>query len=198
MSVLDFGVYIGRFNPPHLGHQEVVNKMLEEHGQNHLVVVGSAFAESSLHNPFMYYERKQLLLQLFPNLNIVGLGDYPNNDDLWFDNLRILLKHHTGRRAILPARGWSDKQHIVEETGHDVRPTFYGGCVQDLYYMQKYGYQHEIINRFTGEIKASATEVKDALIHDRDLTNLLDPVIMEEVQRKFAHRWNKFLSRDNA
>lgn len=55
------GVYIGRLNPIHRGHQRVINKMLEEHEEDHLLLVGSSTAPFSLRNYFSYAERSQFI-----------------------------------------------------------------------------------------------------------------------------------------
>jgi bifunctional NMN adenylyltransferase/nudix hydrolase len=86
------GVFIGRFQPFHLGHQFIIQKALEQVGSL-LIVIGSAQdSHRSLKNPFTFEERKILIrdnLKFFlppkelSRVNIIGVPDFPNDDQAW-------------------------------------------------------------------------------------------------------------------
>ena len=60
--------YCGRFNPPHVGHEAVINEMLRLFGPaRSRVIVGSANASQSLRHFFSYEERRLLLKTIFPD-----------------------------------------------------------------------------------------------------------------------------------
>lgn len=56
----DLAVFIGRFQPLHLGHEELIRKCFEV-AHNTLVIVGSSTASRSIRNPFTYAERRSML-----------------------------------------------------------------------------------------------------------------------------------------
>ena len=54
------GLFVGRFQPPHYGHTEVVKRILKETDEL-VIVVGSAQSSHSLNNPFTVGERILML-----------------------------------------------------------------------------------------------------------------------------------------
>ncbi|MFW6345755.1 MAG: adenylyltransferase/cytidyltransferase family protein, partial [Halomonas sp.] len=80
-------VFIGRFQPPHLGHLAVIHEALKRARQV-IVMVGSAWQARSLRNPWRFEERLQMLRAAFDDednarLAIVPLLDALYNDDVW-------------------------------------------------------------------------------------------------------------------
>lgn len=169
---MPFGVFVGRFCPLHLGHEAVVEKMIDECGDaRSLLVIGSANAGCSLRHFFSYEERRFLLRLLFPSLKIVGLPDYATDAE-WLLALDDLL-------------------HAANVSPDEV--VFYGGCEEDIEFFRAANRQIAILNRFDGSTpKISATEVRDALIHDRPLAGLLNPTLHQPVRELFATKWEQF------
>ena len=60
MSKIDFGVFIGRFQPLHLGHEHVIARTLEQ-VERLIVLVGSANVARDPRKPFTYAEREAML-----------------------------------------------------------------------------------------------------------------------------------------
>lgn len=80
-------VFIGRFQPPHLGHLAVIHEALKRARQV-IVMVGSAWQARSLRNPWRFEERLQMLRGAFDDednarLAIVPLLDALYNNDVW-------------------------------------------------------------------------------------------------------------------
>ncbi|QJQ96676.1 MULTISPECIES: bifunctional nicotinamide-nucleotide adenylyltransferase/Nudix hydroxylase [Halomonadaceae] len=80
-------VFIGRFQPPHLGHIAVIHEALKRSRQV-IVLVGSAWQASSLRNPWRFEERQQMLRGCFDDddnerLEVEPLLDALYNDDVW-------------------------------------------------------------------------------------------------------------------
>lgn len=165
-------VYVGRFNPFHNGHAAVVREMVDTHGvENCLLIVGSSNAGFSLRHFFSYQERKQFIQKVFPNIRLVGLPDY-GNDQEWLSALDDILR----ATSIDPK---------------DV--TFFGGCQEDIRFFLDDGRTCTILNRFDGSMpKVSATEVRDSLIAGRPLESLVDKTIHDDVQVLFKQKWEKF------
>lgn len=80
-------VFIGRFQPPHLGHRAVIHEALKRAHQV-IVLVGSAWQARSLRNPWRFEERHDMLRSCFDEadnarLEIEPLLDALYNDDVW-------------------------------------------------------------------------------------------------------------------
>ncbi|MDN3555143.1 bifunctional nicotinamide-nucleotide adenylyltransferase/Nudix hydroxylase [Halomonas maura] len=80
-------VFIGRFQPPHLGHLAVIHEALKRARQV-IVLVGSAWQARSLRNPWRFDERRRMLRTAFDEednarLEIVPLLDALYNNDVW-------------------------------------------------------------------------------------------------------------------
>lgn len=97
----DFLVFIGRFQPFHLGHRHVVEKALEK-AERVIVLVGSANLGRSVRNPFTFAEREQMIRATFRKpvaenrLIIRPLDDVTYNDSAW-----IALVQKTVDRLVL-------------------------------------------------------------------------------------------------
>ena len=101
----DLCVFIGRFQPFHTAHLEVVETALR-HAQFVLVLVGSAGAPRSHRNPFTYAERADMIrLSVSEHdrarLIILPLTDCTYNDTQWVANAQKqvnLALHRSGAR----------------------------------------------------------------------------------------------------
>ncbi len=89
------GLYIGRFQPYHLGHQAVLEKIARETDEI-IVVIGSAQESHTLENPFTAGERMEMiraaLLQgdLRNRCCVVPLMDI-NRNAVWVSHLRSMV-----------------------------------------------------------------------------------------------------------
>lgn len=61
------GVVIGRFQPFHCSHENLIRYALNSHDKV-LVIIGSSFRSRSFRNPFTYEERKRMIGAIFPNI----------------------------------------------------------------------------------------------------------------------------------
>ncbi|MFA5987136.1 MAG: adenylyltransferase/cytidyltransferase family protein [Candidatus Paceibacterota bacterium] len=169
---MKFGVYVGRFNPIHKGHQAVIDKMLAEHSEKaSLVIIGSSNAPVSLRHFFSYRERSDFIKKLYPNLKLIGLPDF-GDDHEWLNAL-------------------DDTLRAVDFNPTDVE--FFGGCVEDIRFFADDGRKYKVLNRFDGTTpKISATEIRDALIFDRPLAGYLDEKIKDDIKELFKEKWERF------
>lgn len=96
-----FGVYIGRFEPPHLAHLAV---MLEAYERVHklIVVIGSARSARTPKNPFSAEERQALIAQMLAEAGIARsrvlfamVRDYFYNEALWLSEVQRGVAEHT-------------------------------------------------------------------------------------------------------
>lgn len=80
-------VFIGRFQPPHLGHLAIICEALKRARQV-IILVGSAWQARSLRNPWRFDERQTMIRAAFDDadnkrLEITPLLDALYNDDVW-------------------------------------------------------------------------------------------------------------------
>jgi len=89
-------VYIGRFQPFHKAHQNLISETLETYDRL-IVLIGSANRSRSLKNPFVYEERARMVAQGINNINkdlsgkhlhILLLNDTHRGDDAWWELVR--------------------------------------------------------------------------------------------------------------
>src|SRR5271157_1473800 len=80
-------IFIGRFEPPHLGHQSIFTDGLK-YAEQLIIVLGSHNKARSIKNPWSTHERKEMILaSLTPyqqeRVKFVFMRDYLYNDSLW-------------------------------------------------------------------------------------------------------------------
>lgn len=88
----DFLVFIGRFQPFHLGHQAVVREALKQ-SRRLIMLVGSASQPRSLRNPWSFSERKAMIKASFSSeeverISIAPLLDNLYNDQAWIKSVQ--------------------------------------------------------------------------------------------------------------
>lgn len=103
----DLLVFIGRFQPFHLGHQRVVELALKQ-AKHVLILVGSSYQARTIKNPFTLAERQEMILQnLEPqqmaDVTIRGLRDHPYNDAKWMaevqNHVKVLMSSSAARSS---------------------------------------------------------------------------------------------------
>ena len=86
------GLYIGRFQPIHVGHESIIRRMLLE--CDHVIIaIGSAQESGTMKNPFTFEQRADLITNIFyqyvisGRMSIIPLRDRanPSNDASWGD-----------------------------------------------------------------------------------------------------------------
>lgn len=99
----DLAVFIGRFEPFHLGHYHVVQAALAQ-AEKVCVLVGSSFQPRSYRNPFLFHERMDMILDAFPTdrdrITVMPLEDCIYNDGQWVQNVQAavadVVEHNWG------------------------------------------------------------------------------------------------------
>lgn len=120
------GLYIGRFQPLHIGHTSIIDRMLEECEQV-IVAVGSAQESGTERNPLSYNLRRWLISDTYANhyiferLRVIPIMDRtnPSDDSSWGDYLfkQVYDRCHTIPDAIYEGEEgvrehWYDNLHI--------------------------------------------------------------------------------------
>lgn len=92
------GVYIGRFQPLHLGHVDVIEQALERFNKL-IILIGSTNYGPTLRNPFSYEERLEQFRLVFLNeiasgkIVIAPLRDYLYSESSWEDRLVTTVEY---------------------------------------------------------------------------------------------------------
>ena len=168
------GVYVGRFNPLHVGHESVIREMQRICGaENSILVIGSSNNAFSLRHFFTYEERRSFIFSVFPQARLVGLPDY-YSDRAWLTALDdlLLLAGVDPRRAL-----------------------YFGGSEEDVRFFLEDSRKCHIVQRFEGRYcDVSATRVRDCLIHERseELKQLLIPGSAALIESNFSRKWEEF------
>jgi nicotinamide-nucleotide adenylyltransferase len=112
-------VFIGRFQPLHKGHLEVM-KMLSKKGE-FIIVIGSMREFSTPKNPFTFFERREMIeralkAEKITSFKILGLPDI-NDDILWAKKLVEIIG--TDKIEAYTRNPWPKR--CLEKIGLDVR-----------------------------------------------------------------------------
>jgi nicotinamide-nucleotide adenylyltransferase len=89
------GLYIGRFQPYHLGHQAVLDRIAEEM-EEIVIVIGSAQESHTSENPFTAGERMDMIYaalesgDLWKRCFVVPLQDI-NRNSVWVSHLKSMV-----------------------------------------------------------------------------------------------------------
>lgn len=100
MKEFEFSVFIGRFQPFHLAHYELIKKALDK-AETAVVVIGSCKMAPSPRNPWSGEEREAMMrVALSPEENarvkVVHMPDYLYNDSMWQAVLTAKIEEITG------------------------------------------------------------------------------------------------------
>jgi len=91
----DYLIFIGRFQPFHIGHEHVIRQALKL-SDKVIVIVGSAYQPRTVRNPWDFNERESLIRSVFSkeeNRKILTfpLLDYTYNNQLWIKSIQQLV-----------------------------------------------------------------------------------------------------------
>lgn len=92
-------VFIGRFQPFHNGHLEVLKNGLEI-AENVIILVGSYKSARDVRNPWSFEERKAMILSCISDVDksrvhIHGVRDYYNSDNFWVRDVQNKVSQYS-------------------------------------------------------------------------------------------------------
>ncbi len=94
----DFGIVIGRFQPFHLAHQNLIKYSLSL-AEKVIIILGSARSASDVKNPFTPAQREEIIRTCFPDdakrLIFRSVRDYPYNDHVWTAEVQNIVGETT-------------------------------------------------------------------------------------------------------
>lgn len=155
-------VFIGRFSPFHLGHEEVLLRALKSSGVV-LLLIGSAGAARNIKNPFTYIERKSIIESWLKEVSryekelgilyIEPIYDHPNNNQKWIAEVQ------------------SKVIRVKDEENLDPNATVYlTGAERDAstWYLRAFGsfFEKDFIQEGRVSFENSATDIRKDLFSD--------------------------------
>ena len=165
------GLFIGRFQPFHLGHYHVIKQALSE-VEELIIAVGSSQLSYTLTNPFTAGERLVMIRRAISSYNlplerfwIIPIEDI-NNNSLWVSYVKSLVPSFS----------------IVYSNNSLVRILF-----TDAHYEVK---QIPLIKR----TEYSATYIRKLMINGKKWDHLVPPAVAEYLKEIEAERRLKILS----
>lgn len=104
----DVGVLVGRFQVPdlHDGHRDLIQTVLDDHDKV-ILFLGLSPLKASLNNPLDFESRKQMVLDEFPEINVLYVNDV-HDDDLWSRTLDAQIKALIGPKQSVVMYGSRD------------------------------------------------------------------------------------------
>src|SRR3712207_4753298 len=98
MKKYDYGIVIGRFQPFHLAHQNLIKHSLSL-AEKVIVILGSARSAPDVKNPFTPAMREEIIRACFPQeenrLIFRAVRDYPYNDHVWTAEVQNIVREIT-------------------------------------------------------------------------------------------------------
>ena len=123
---IQYGVFIGRCQPFHLGHQAVINEIMLS-GRIPIIVLGSIDKHDEK-NPLSYEQRKEIINTVFCSKDVIitGLEDQDNWDD-WMNNIQDVLfqKDRTKENVTLFYHNKEVDRQDFEYKGEKYKQGFY-------------------------------------------------------------------------
>lgn len=87
----DLAVVIGRFQPLHKGHIQLIQSAYR-YSKNVLVLVGSSYIAPTTKNPFSYELRRDMIKSEFPNVEVRPVVDDLYNDQQWIASVHSAVE----------------------------------------------------------------------------------------------------------
>ena len=101
----DYGLFIGRFQPFHVGHLHNIRYGLL-FTQKIIVLIGSSFRAPSIKNPFSYEERRDMILSdlqasevALSRIIVEPLSDWFYNEDGWRNEVKLKVNQHVNLKS---------------------------------------------------------------------------------------------------
>ncbi len=186
----DYCIVIGRFNPIHKGHQDLINETFKV-AEKTIILIGSSFQPRTIKNPFTAEERISLISKVYPsttftNIKYGFLRDYMYNDQKWVMQVQEVV----------------DK--IIESDQKD--PNEVSICIlggkkdSSSYYLDMFPQWKFIEYKFAeGKKLTSSTEIRELLFtaqtneHEKKIKPLLNEEVFKSLENYFKQDWFKNL-----
>lgn len=179
----DLIVFIGRCEPFHLGHKEIIDYALTL-SDDVIILIGSSFQPRTIKNPWTFEDRKFMINKVYSNemtprviaknffdssparpyLTVEPLQDYRPDNNIWAARVQSIVAE---RARKLPWQNYSPKIRII-------------GCDKDetSFYLNLFPQWEPI--KCPLNLDIHATKIRENYFENRDISNesLMPPVIL--------------------
>jgi len=164
-----FGIFLGRLQPFHLGHQAIIDEIIAD-GLYPIILVGGVNKDDERH-PYNFPQISHMISLVYPPsaLQIKPLPDYTNWDE-WY--LTVLTKLPPKDRCVIYTNNKEQDRLTFNCKGKPYCNTFYSDLWQDNGYTTK----QVTLPTERGVTNINATEIRDDLLASEDL---LAPPVFE-------------------
>jgi bifunctional NMN adenylyltransferase/nudix hydrolase len=134
--MLEFGVFIGRFQPPHLAHEASFRRGLELF-ETLILVIGSARVYPNIKNPFPFELRCEMVLaslepELRSRVKCVPSLDEFEHEDLWLEGVRQAVQSVAGSSTNIGLLSYIKDSSGYYQKSFPEWPVFESGVESDL------------------------------------------------------------------
>lgn len=135
-GMLEFGVFIGRFQPPHLAHEASFRRGLEMF-ETLILVIGSSRVYPNIKNPFPFELRCEMVLpglepELQSRVKCVPSFDEFEREDLWLEGVREAVKSVAGSSTSVGLLSYIKDSSGYYQKSFPEWPVFSSGVESDL------------------------------------------------------------------
>lgn len=171
----DLIVFIGRLQPFHIGHEEVIRTALTK-AKEVLVLVGSSNSPRTSRNPWTFEERAWMIRQTMPDVSsrirVRALYDQTYNDQKWVASVQEHIRDYEENYSV----GNPDTPPIskIALIGHTKDET--------SYYLKMFPQWASI--EYEIKTNINATDVRNLMFEDRPiqfLSGLVSPCVLQEI-----------------
>ena len=134
--MLEFGVFIGRFQPPHLAHEASFRRGLELF-ETLILVIGSSEVYPNIKNPFGFEIRCEMVLaglepELRSRVKCAPSLDEFEREDLWLEGVREAVKSVAGSSTNIGLLSYIKDSSGYYQKSFPEWPVFASGVQSDL------------------------------------------------------------------
>ncbi|WP_239987136.1 bifunctional nicotinamide-nucleotide adenylyltransferase/Nudix hydroxylase [Agitococcus lubricus] len=173
--MFDFLVFIGRFQPFHIGHAQVLAQALAQ-SQQVIMLIGSARQPRNTRNPFTVSERSEMILSSLAAEQAARVHCYPLDDCLYNDALWVKTVQEAVQTVV--SRQSDGGQLKIGLIGHQKD--------HSSYYLRLFPQWHSVdVENFQS---LSATPLRDAYLLGKTLDNTLLPLATQQVLQRFKQQ----------
>jgi len=173
-----YGLFIGRCQPFHLGHQAVINEIMLD-GKIPIIMLGSSNKQDE-RNPLSFDERKKLIEMIYPNkeIRIIALDDFDDWDE-WMEEVMIKISDISYRKENVTLYYHNkevDRQHFI------YKGLGYHGFYTKVFEIENIKTKEiEFVDRHDFKIDSNARDIR----HDLEgYKHFIDARIYWELRRK--------------
>lgn len=179
---MNLGIFIGRLNPPHLGHLSIIDKSLKENTNTLVLLWTPSFENDS--DPLNFEQRKNLLNKKYEKLNSIFIKEILDNhsDEVWIKNIINIIDNFPLDVKTLNIYGWDFKNDSVYNTIKKYEKLFVN---YSLNFIEVYRWDMFISHNWK-KYNISATKVRELCKYwdINFLSKLCDESMLDEIANK--------------